>query len=757
MKLIVMSIEHQLPHMHSAQKAAQSPYTECLVCVHRNTIVMDHRAESEAYNAAAGIQHMYSMRLKCDKATIPVALLQVHAKMMKHFWSDILSLICQDASEYLYFVDNNALLAQQLLDAFKMPYKDHTMCAQVLFGKIRTELDREKSDPVGLAETQSICTIYDNEQSDIERSDIQAVCFQQYMHRWLCEYSAKEVVCQFFGMNPRITYGYNNSANTSSAFDERYNVVRDAFSIYRRIVDINLLTAAPYGTVTMGIKTFCSTIFNEDAMLICLAHSMPSAHRQATYTPYKMTACVSVAKAESLCEQRKELLSNYAIYLPFDIDAAIYLRFGVSRIADILLARIHILEKAVIEVSAETCEYKNMRMFVFFDRGVFCANVAYAKLQESETIEQLRLELIDIYRNVHWMGLNFFYKDASLVFPRITARLSSRKDHAIKLLSTKRSVLVSDILFNLQTVLQNALKYIEKLKGLRSELQQICIANIQAAIGGDFMMAHESIRLALGMTHRSVHKYAEYAQKDAFRVNVKYVRMALMCHGKIECEYCQYLYNTTLYKDNYTTEENTLQQAYTAQLTKLQRLKDCECSLQYNVALESIGNLTTQDKIKRSMFALSKLLKQNMDKYEIHKKTLSDAFQRHNRGILERPKMSHIYSRSVAHSANILLGAATEAQMATVTGGISYRRARRSSADIRKALNDILLVRIGDQWFEKQGVISSTHQLVSEVSMSRRAIHVQHARVNYEHGTLRKRVHETHNDYRERSKKPRKG
>ena len=665
-----MAVEHQLSHMHEQQ--TQVIDSECITCVHRNVIVMSGQAETEAYNAAAGIQNIYTMKSEFDKSKMSISQLKRHKKMIQDLWDASWGPVCEDIGEYLYFIDNNVTLAKQLLAAMQTDNNAVT-CASVLFEKLQMELDRSGSVMIGDINTGCTVGIYAGAHTDVERNDVYIDFFSQYTQRWLCEYNSKNVRCQFFGMN---TKHFTESSVAQPEFNNRFNVIRNAFEVYRRIVDINLLSAAPYGTVTMSVRTFCFPM--RDNVLICMSHSAPAAYRLATRTQHGITACVSIANMASLNEYKRTAFANYAIYLPFDIDTAIYLRFCESKMYNTLSERISELRESKISTPYGVHDFIRIRMRIFFDRGIFNAHILDDKFKDSEKANELRLKLIDLYRNIHWMGLNTFYAEASLVFPRIMARLTSRKEHEIK----ADSILpVEDILFEINVVLENAHTYASLLRMLRPGLYKICKANIRSAFNGDFTVAHESVRLALGMTHESVHEYATRVKKKGYAVG-KYVRMAILCSGEVTCDTCARLYVRAI--DNhsgYTHGSRTLlQRIYDSYASQLSFLLNGEYTLSYTSPFSAVADQSLQAKLNRMMFYLCQELKSDLKINEVSPQVLLSEFQHKNSMCFALSDKSVCEPES--HSTNILLNTMLQAQMGMNTHSIRHIHSRRTKEQV---------------------------------------------------------------------------
>ena len=583
MRLIVMTIEHQLPHVHSEQR-----HVKCLTCAYKHTAVMKGEAESEAYRVSAGIQHMYAMRQECDKSNMTPFHLRKHTTMIQSFKDKILHIMCEDANEYLHFIDSSELLSQQLLCAFDASDTRPVLCASTVINNLVHELNRVYLPKIGIACVRCTIHTYTGNKTTIERSDVHVMCFEQFMRQWLHQYYHNDMACQFFGMR---------TMQSHEAFAMQYNVAYGAFAVYRRIMDINLLTAAPYGTVTMGVKTFSNVLNAEPA--ICITYSMPSAHRLATQTQDKITTVVSVAKMASLSEHRRRTTTHYAIYLPLDLETAIYLRFSISQIAKTLLERLQVLDQAHVFTKDKMCPFRDIKLSIFFDRGVFNAHIAHIQLSDDMQANELRLELIDIYRNAHWMGLNIFHKDMSLIFPRILAHFTTPRGHEIKMQAARTAMMASNIIESIRILLDNTCQYVEKLQQERPHLYAACHANATATMDSDFALAHESLRLAFSMTHTSVHKYAERTLNCSNLSLYKYACMSILYYGDTECTQCTTLYARLVCE--YAHVSNTLKCDYDVVLRRLSQLYSAEYTILCSQSTISTQSLFVCDKVRNTV------------------------------------------------------------------------------------------------------------------------------------------------------------
>ena len=675
MRLIVMNMEHQMPHVHKEQ-----PHAKCIMCIYKRTSIIQGPAESEAYSIAAGIQQMYTMRQELDKSSMSLRHLQNPKELIQDFNDVILNLVCRDAIEYLYFIDNSETLSQQVLgDIDTYDLVGSYMCSQRLLSSLAAELrklrpSRERSCRRRLrGECANVETI-------IEHSNASMLYFVKCARHWLRECYDNDMACQFFGMC---------IAKKAELFCNRYNVVYNAFSIYSRLVDINLLSGAPYGTVTVGIKTFCKES-DVSTILICLAHSKPVAHRLAICSDNSIIARTSVANMRSLLDERQRLLSNYAIYLPFDIDTAIYLRFGSTQIAKLLQKRLQTLSKANVTTNHGSIKFTRLKVSIFFDRGVFCAHMDDAELQDNIQVDALRLELIDIYRNAHWMGLNIFHKDMSLIFPRIIARFGSNGDHSIKVKAASSTISVFTIMLSLNHLLEKASLYVSSLHDDRPKLYAICQTSAEAEMCSKFAIAHEGLRLALSMTHTSVHKYAEYVSTQGNIDLNNYASMSILYYGDLECATCGVLYES-LRKDS-TSNTTTLLEAYDTWLDCLSVLQDKEYRLPYMSSSLLQKAPVPKTGILRVLFSLCSVIKKdyvicNVPKAQAHK--LLERYNAHAGA--SKYLLSHTHDKT-QQDINMLLQVIAHTQTSDNTGSVSDLYELRTEEKILQGISQCLAV-----------------------------------------------------------------
>ena len=665
MRLIAMTIEHQLPYTHHSS-------ARCLSCSYRHTSLMHDKPADEVFSISAGIQHMYTMRPACDKSMMPLSQMKKHKYMIETFKEKILHVMCADANEYIYFTENSALLSSQLLNSLNATNTNANTCTQELFQRLLNELTKK-----GNADDSKLC---DFRFAAIEHADIHTFCFENCIHYWFHKYHSDSAICQFFYMQ-----------QSHSELKTRYNVMCDVFMVYRRIVDINLLSAAPYGTVTMSVRTFCSS--KALTPLICLAYSTPAAHRLATHENNTIVACVSVAKTESLSDDRKAALSNYAIYLPFDIDAAIYLRFGGAQIARLLQERLQALMKAKIFLQQKQYMFIDINLLIFFDRGVFNAHIVNTEIAKNNDANALRLELVDVYRNAHWMGLSIYHKDASLIFPRITAYLGSQNSYTTKMKSVKNIVNVAEIIADVHSLLYKACAYVEKLQYDREQLYSICQTSVNAAMSSRFAFAHENLRLALSMTHTSTHKYAEYLLYQNRDLDYRYVRMTLLYSGDTGCAQCEQLY-VQIMKTHENVSNASFTHGYSVVQSGLQLLTDAQYTKSHmdcDKQLLVTHNITTEDHIMTTMSRLCQVLQTDVSVHYVSRNKLNSIFASENESMNALVYLNDkSYHYDTKKSNDVLLNTLLQVQKDVCKHGTSQWYKLRDNEGIREYINRVL-------------------------------------------------------------------
>ena len=366
----------------------------------------------------------------------------------------------------------------------------------------------------------------------------------------------------------------------------------NTLNICSRVLNINWLQSAPYGPVS--IEQFALQISPPIwpvtlHMVSFVSYISPSAYLTAEHAPHGRVATVSVANMDSLPLEKRRMFYNYAIYFPEDLRAAIYLRFKDSQIVQMLSARLERIcdkhmparrndatardyERGAAKIKCVT--FEDLRVRVFFDRGVFNARFHEDSADNEKSVYDALQELIDIYRNVHWLGVNIFHDDISAVFPRVMARFGYKSEQYN---FTIGPLYISVLVHMIKAQIRNIIFFNKDMENAMPQMTQTYTLYTQQALQSKFFMARENLRLALSMTHRSVHEYINFMHHNANATDdaKKYVCIAILHSGRYGCNICQNAYSHVTQSIHTDSSVSHLQQDVNMLLKDMSQLSNC--------------------------------------------------------------------------------------------------------------------------------------------------------------------------------------
>ena len=176
-------------------------------------------------------------------------------------------------------------------------------------------------------------------------------------------------------------------------------------------------------------------------------------------------------------------------------------------------------------------------------------------------------------------GVNIFHDDISAVFPRVMARFGCSSEYHI----TAICEVTIDSLINQVTHLVESIHDLHNmLKKHNALIIDMYDSYAQQALQSKFFMARENLRLALSMTHRSVHEYINFAEHDdSFCDDVRLcMRVAILHSGRYDCTFCQQAYSRLTHTKHVDTSQSHLQQDVNMLLKDMSQLSDCTLDAQ---------------------------------------------------------------------------------------------------------------------------------------------------------------------------------
>ena len=556
---------------------------DSILCTYRRMYdIGDHDTVQEVYKAAADVHDIILLSPLCDQSSADVQYL--HSMRQAFKWAESMSLYREVYNEYMYFIKHNEKLAIQVANIMLFKPQTHEQCIQVVVSHLS---DRYASFSSNRPVHSNTYTKYG---SPFVSGDELPIVFVR--HNYLFDFKRCIAHMSRSCMNPftlthipykkrHKLYSQKNSSLDTQTI-QNVSGMYNMFHIYRRCVNINLLPDAPYGTVSMHVHmlyvntdTYANATQHimyelRQTTAIFLTHVVPMAYETLEQNYDNDTAVVCLANLDSLHHMKRHSFYNRAIYMHDDIDAAAYMRFGTTQIAYMLKIRLTQLRSRLVGVRRNSVyaheqkafalytnnsdkyvqlSIQNAELHVFFHRGVvnmrfkdtgLCVNVDACKHLS---------ELIDIYRNVHWLGVNIFHHDISVIFPRIMARLGGCEEIT---LANKNKICVYDITNYLISFIRKIQESYEQLKQQSPMLVRTYVQSIHSAMQNPLFMARENLRLTFSMTHHSVHQYFDVILRDKDLLKhgddcsidnlCKYIMIAILYSGKKNCKQCQYAY-----------------------------------------------------------------------------------------------------------------------------------------------------------------------------------------------------------------------
>ena len=525
----------------------------------------------EIFKAAADVHDIVMLAPQCDQSLAVTTDLQSIYKTFKRAINK--SSYDDVRAEYVYFIKHDTKLSKQIVHAMFLKVQENEDCVQVL----ETYLLNKYESLISKMHIQYNARLRYGKPF-VSGRDTPSVFVR---HDYLCDfnYCIKHMVQENTHLEDIKLLTQRNTIYDKKAM-QHLSGIYNMFHIYRRCVNINLLPDAPYGTVSMHVYMLCTDKWKKEyseqdlrqRMALFVTYAAPQAYFELEQDYSRDVAAVSVADLESLAQHKRQLFYNYAIYMHNDISAAVYMRFNDTKIADVLYLRLNTLYTELSKRSTVSTDSKdkhhsveqediheslrNVELHVFFHRGVVNMRFQDESLYISEYACNFLIELIDIYRNAHWLGVNIFYEDTPVVFPRVMARLGGYTELRFSMRSCIR---IQDVINYLNVFIhkiQDSYKY-NKQELVLAEMYRKSIHN---AMQNQLFMARENLRLTFSMTHNSVHQYFNMVQyyKDTFVKDkltldtlCRYVMTAILYSGNSECERCQHAYRVLSYKFQY--------------------------------------------------------------------------------------------------------------------------------------------------------------------------------------------------------------
>ena len=298
-----------------------------------------------------------------------------------------------------------------------------------------------------------------------------------------------------------------------------------------------------------------------------------------------LSAVVSCAKLDTLYYSRVDKLFNYAIYFPDDIELAVYMRFyDAAHIAKAFQDRINLLQNTQVTRSINGLVYSrdvdlcyrkirsqnsthtfvSCRVIIGYTNGLFNARFAGDGVYTEESQALLR-ELVDIYRSVHWMGLNGFCSNVAVVFQRNIVRFTNAEEFMLQHRTNGgKDILVRLVLNSLSQILHRGAEHV---RDMHLELAGVYEGRVATTINSRFFMARESLRLAVSMTHHSVHQYVKrvLVLPSVTDLQKQLAKAAILHVEDLHCVVCADLYSQLCSDANINFTDETAKAHYLAE------------------------------------------------------------------------------------------------------------------------------------------------------------------------------------------------
>ena len=306
------------------------------------------------------------------------------------------------------------------------------------------------------------------------------------------------------------------------------NMLFNLYKVCRRVCNLNFQYDSIYGPTIVCIRTLSCDYLIPPRPSIELACAKPQVSKDALYnTNGSLSAMIARAKDSTLAAERVNKIFNYAIYLPDDIGIAVYMRFcDKTNIVQTFQKRLQTLKDATVFCGLNSMcsiledgiilqnrgmrrvryKFECRKIRITYTNGLF--NAIFADRRSySEESQKLLQELVDIHRSVHWMGINGFCHEAPVVFHRIMVRLTNEYEFNLQHISDENDgIMVKRVIDALSILLGRGISYVNSLS---EELNAVYYDTVVAVTQSKVFMARESLRLAVSMTHNSVHYYVK--------------------------------------------------------------------------------------------------------------------------------------------------------------------------------------------------------------------------------------------------------
>ena len=569
----------------------------------RITVIHDTQAMHEMFKISADMYDMPLLSQRLDKSAIPLLRFQNKSQTLKLIdeISDFHKAfsVQNDYEEYQYFITHDMELAQQVAKIIAKPqiqnYIEQQQKTASSPQSIKENIQRESMrlvlEYLDLQHRYLFCRpLFRTKQNSLPK--LPRCCVTQTSH--LLDDSKEKASHSTYKANMPIliTYLLGSSQAIESlryltydehrdclhmlnvpdySIDNTYNI----FHLCQRVVNINFLPNAPYGPVSIGYASLnlvsdavTNTLYLKHAKQFdtFLTYISPEAHLSVEQAEHSLVAIVSVAKLHSISALRVGRFYNYAIYFPEDIYAAIALRFGESQIVDMLLHRVSLLERKKIYIpdrsdvarcaEAAPCrdarqarethalvKFDTLKIYVFYDQGIFNARFASTQIEGSREAREALQELVDIYRNMHYLGVNTYHCDVSALFPRVTLYFSSNAEY--RDFHSGEAIMINSVLTHICLMAKNVQQFCSMQPINVKKLHKLYTLN---ALHSQFCMARENLRLALSMTHSSVHEYIKFIEHKSTTGHIdeninRYIQIIILHAGYYSCWTCQLAYS----------------------------------------------------------------------------------------------------------------------------------------------------------------------------------------------------------------------
>ena len=615
---IIFEVEYQVPHMHSA-KYTQNPSSVCVMCTRKENITINDKGSlEELYSVLFDTQDI--LCLAQDKQELDADLLQdreIALRLCKSMSEEV------ELSENVYFVKE---ASENMTDMIHMPLyesEDEEYCESVS--------DPEESD----ASTDSSQTyVLYTENTDINTpvtrilhddtltsQDVRAEAYindSQQHNVQIYAGKCNEYNVRFKRLSLSVLYRHADchlhpyffggvSQDTLCAYEGEYSIMYNIYGLCSRTNKLNVESYAPYGVVRFGTKIFGlgrSAELTENTVMF--AYVKPHVYTQLEESENTILARTHIAHKESVA-QHKESFFNYAIYFPNDIDMSLFIRFSNKvGISDLLIQEARMLEGVcnfTVTMSERKVHIGDLRVVIFYDYGMFNAYFVDKQAREDAVAQETIARIVDLHRNVHWLGADIYHNRCLRVFPRVTMRLGSFEEYSNNNFASQNDdgICVRDIVYEATCTLFRVHKYVNDT--MPTSLQEESMRCLSSALDNPLYMARENLRLSLSLTHYMLHIYAEtlsvdikrhqkespHAQNTHNDIRIKCINFMLTNACYDECERCAAFYCELLKHSAPTgAHEDSLQQFKLHIDAELQKVRLIPHDMSYELTRASV-------------------------------------------------------------------------------------------------------------------------------------------------------------------------